>query len=335
VPHATLASGCFKYSVDASADLLDGVSGGAPLLAVAITDSGWLEFLREQPFGSGRINFWTPTPWNIRQMNAGDEFWFHLKAPDRKLGGFGHFVEYRNCSVQEAWDRYGPRNGVESLEHFRARRGHYASTSLRYGDEASASEAEIGCVILERSVFFDASRYIDPPLLGLAVSPEVVKFKYFDIPPVEYVGTQREAELLAFSSVSEDGADFESSRRRLRVGQSEFRQRVLTAYGHACALTGETAPEILEAAHIEPYVNVASNHVQNGIALRVDLHRLFDAGLLGITSSGEVQISRSLVSEEYRSLHGTHMRMPQRPRDQPSKQALERRFRSFRPTGEG
>jgi hypothetical protein len=32
---------------------------------------------------------------------------------------------------------------------------------------------------------------------------------------------------------------------------------------------------VVEAAHIQPYLGERSNHVGNGIGLRVDVHRLF------------------------------------------------------------
>ena len=46
--------------------------------AIALTDQDWFEFLRKEEFGEV-INFWTPTPWRIRQLTNGNRFCFFLK----------------------------------------------------------------------------------------------------------------------------------------------------------------------------------------------------------------------------------------------------------------
>ena len=68
----------------------------------------------------------------------------------------------------------------------------------------------------------------------------------------------------------------------VREGQPGFRQEVLDNYYGRCCATGCREPVILEAAHISPYAGVHSNHPVNGLCLRVDIHRLFDAFLLSI-----------------------------------------------------
>ena len=45
-------------------------------------------------------------------------------------------------------------------------------------------------------------------------------------------------------------------------------------------VTSESTLEVLEACHIQDYKNDKSNHHQNGLLLRVDLHKLYDNGLL-------------------------------------------------------
>ena len=63
---------------------------------------------------------------------------------------------------------------------------------------------------------------------------------------------------------------------KLQRDQERFR-KMLLATDHHCALTGETCEEALEAAHIIP-VNYGGQEVlPNGILLRADLHRIFDA----------------------------------------------------------
>ena len=90
-------------------------------------------------------------------------------------------------------------------------------------------------------------------------------------------------------------------------------------------------PEIVEAAHIQPYINVDSNHVQNRLALRVDLHRLFDAGLLAVDAQLKIVVSSTLNSTEYALLNGRAIILPRDPAKRPSQEALsfhrETRFR--------
>jgi predicted restriction endonuclease len=53
-----------------------------------------------------------------------------------------------------------------------------------------------------------------------------------------------------------------------RVGQGTFRARLLDAYDHRCAITGEGTEPVLDAAHIQPYLGPRSNHVRNGLRTR-------------------------------------------------------------------
>lgn len=73
-----------------------------------------------------------------------------------------------------------------------------------------------------------------------------------------------------------------------RSGQSRFRKDVLEAARGRCLLTGETTPDVLEAAHIIPVGHGGNDFVGNGFCLRMDIHCLFDAGKLRIRSDGGV-----------------------------------------------
>ena len=63
---------------------------------------------------------------------------------------------------------------------------------------------------------------------------------------------------------------------KLQRDQARFRQMLLATYDR-CALTGETCPEALEAAHIVPVKYGGQEILPNGILLRADLHRIYDA----------------------------------------------------------
>ena len=71
--------------------------------------------------------------------------------------------------------------------------------------------------------------------------------------------------------------------------QSQFRQSLLAMDG-CCALTGETCETALEAAHIIPAHQGGPEYPENGMLLRADVHRLFDAGKFRICpENGNVQ----------------------------------------------
>ncbi len=95
-----------------------------------------------------------------------------------------------------------------------------------------------------------------------------------------------------------------------RKGQRHFRASVSRAYSNKCCITGETTPELLEAAHIQPYIDEDSNHIQNGLLLRVDFHKLYDNGLLTIDDNYRLHFSPQVKSETYRSLNGSRIYLP-------------------------
>lgn len=94
---------------------------------------------------------------------------------------------------------------------------------------------------------------------------------------------------------------------KLMRQQQQFRQDLI-ALGFVnkqepkCELTGETERSALEAAHIVAVKNGGNEVVQNGLLLRADIHRLYDAGAFTINSKGEVCITPDQLSKTYRKL---------------------------------
>lgn len=90
---------------------------------------------------------------------------------------------------------------------------------------------------------------------------------------------------------------------KARTGQSKFRLSIMEAYQGRCFLTGEDISEVLEAAHIVPVTNNGSDLVENGLCLRVDIHRLYDSGHLRIRPDGTLSFSEAITaSSNYGSL---------------------------------
>ena len=82
-----------------------------------------------------------------------------------------------------------------------------------------------------------------------------------------------------------------------------FRSTVLEADGGKCALTCEDTDRAIEAAHLVPASQGKDDRPCNGIMLRADLHRLFDARLFRFDPSGRVVITeKSGLSENYLDL---------------------------------
>lgn len=67
-----------------------------------------------------------------------------------------------------------------------------------------------------------------------------------------------------------------------RRGQSKFRKGLLAAYDAKCCISGCAIENLLEAAHITPHKDHATDVLDNGLLLRADLHTLFDLGLLRV-----------------------------------------------------
>ncbi|MGN6318711.1 HNH endonuclease [Trinickia sp.] len=97
----------------------------------------------------------------------------------------------------------------------------------------------------------------------------------------------------------------------VRRGQAKFRKALIEAYQGSCAVTGCTAVDVLEAAHIIPYLGEHSNRLDNGLLLRGDIHTLFDLGRLWIDADTmRICIADELRRTEYGTLHGRALKRP-------------------------
>ncbi|MEN9196865.1 HNH endonuclease [Xanthomonas euvesicatoria] len=112
-----------------------------------------------------------------------------------------------------------------------------------------------------------------------------------------------------------------------RRGQSFFRNQLLDAYGGRCAITGCSAKEVLEAAHILPYRGDHTDRVDNGLLLRADLHTLFDCLLLWITPENKVALAPSLLTTDYLTLRGQTVRQPESRKNRPNPDHLSEHAR--------
>jgi len=93
----------------------------------------------------------------------------------------------------------------------------------------------------------------------------------------------------------------------LRRNQGAFRQALLSKRARQCAITGTNELSVLDAAHVIPYAERFSDRdkLENGLLLRSDIHKLFDAHLISINpETRAVEVSDHIKSSEYLDLRG-------------------------------
>ena len=282
---------------------------------IAPTDLEWFEFQKMNQFND-KINFWTPTDWRFKALQPGEMVVFEMKGPGpAMIGGYGAVLEYRFQSLDKTWKEFGRRNGYENKSALVG--------ALSKHNTFDASQG-IGCLVLGDVVFFDSPV---PVPKGIIFSKNTVKYSKYDVPfpfaklsPVvnDFVLVQNTKKKKKIQSVSQ------------REGQSQFHTMVSVAYGHKCCISGEETPELLQAAHIQDYISKDSHHIQNGLLLRVDLHTLFDNGLLAIDSNYKVHVSSLVKSPEYQKYDNCTISLPMNPSHHPSVAALNFKLVSFR-----
>lgn len=113
-----------------------------------------------------------------------------------------------------------------------------------------------------------------------------------------------------------------------RRGQPKFRKLLFKLYNGRCAVTGSKITQILEAAHIQPFSEVAEDKPSNGILMRSDIHTLFDLGLIWIDDTYRVRVSTKAQSE-YAHLDQKPLTLPKVKSAAPSRPALRDHARRF------
>ena len=95
-----------------------------------------------------------------------------------------------------------------------------------------------------------------------------------------------------------------------RPEQPKFRNALLLLQG-GCVISGCQVLTVLDAAHIAPVSKKGEFHPTNGLLLRTDLHRLFDANLLAINPDNlTIHFAASVRLGEYENWHGGSIKIP-------------------------
>lgn len=306
---------------------------------VAPTDNAWFDFLSRQQ-GIDEVNFWMPKPWGgrFRVLSRGEPLLFKLKGARNAIAGGGYFEHYTELPISLAWQAFGIKNGAVSFEQVRD-----SIARLRREKPGPWSDYTIGCILLVEPFFWPEELWIrDPP----GFSREIVRGKGYDLTTgdgrlIWNAVTRRlhgvpSGDIPTPSRPTITGGYADPALHRRRIGQGTFRVVVTDAYSRRCTITGEKALPALEAAHIRPFSTEQAHLVQNGLLLRSDVHRLFDAGYITVTPELRVEASSRMREdfndgENYLKLHGSGILVPGREEHRPDPAALqwhnENRFR--------
>ena len=313
---------------------------------VAVTDADWYGYLSRQP-DLDEVNFWQPKPWGgeLRVLSRGEPLLFKLRSPQNAIAGVGFFERYVTLPFSLAWDAFGTKNGAPDRRSMWQR-----IARLRRDNPPWWEDFEIGCLMLEEPCFFPREHWIPQPE---SFASTIVRGKGYDLSQPEGRALwERVVQAMNASCLDraaagggpEAGSGQESLFGgygepvpiRRRLGQGTFKVLVTEAYHRSCAITRERALPALDAAHIRPFSEVETHTVQNGLLLRSDVHRLFDAGYITVTPQHRVEASRRMREdfndgENYMKLHGTEIVRPTNPDERPSEDFLrwhnENRYR--------
>lgn len=315
---------------------------------IALTDKQWFDFLSSRADAShgtplvDEANFWFPNAQHPpKKLTPGQPVFLRLKSPHYAIAGVGFFTAFHLLNLQDAWTFFGWRNGDSTFGAFHSRIRAYRVKAAGRPAALPADDlmqSPLGCLVLRAVELWPPSRWVpwgeaegfhrniqqgaterDPArvqqLLSLIGPSALVRDAEF--------GDQ--FRLVA----SDDRAWKEHAAQAVREGQGSFRLRLLDAYGSQCAITGEHTEPVLDAAHIQPYLGPASNHVQNGLLLAKEFHTLFDRGYVTITPEHVVKVSTRLKADfangrRYYPYDGRPLaKLPRTESLRPSAEALE------------
>ena len=303
---------------------------------VGVTDIDWYTFLSKRP--NEDINFWQPGgKLNFRALSPGAPFLFKLKSPRNAIAGLGFFSSHSILPLGVAWNIFQERNGVGSYFQLRDK-----IIAYRTAENSFDANPNIGCIVLTDPIFFKPEDWIDVPSDW---SRSIVQGKSYEtsfgIGKELWNVIEHKLEAYHFFDrqesdqsqlILEEPESPEYSKRyltKVRYGQGAFRVQLTDAYHRRCSISGERTLPTLEAAHIKPFSHFGPSQLANGLLLRADLHKLFDAGYITVTGRYQVEVSKKIREEfengkEYYRYNGQNlMILPNRLKDRPNPNFLD------------
>ena len=284
---------------------------------IGITDHKWFNYL--SGLGPDEVNFWKPSGKVFKALEIGSPFLFKLHSPINKIVGGGYFIRSEQLPLSLAWDAFGNKNGAENFAILR--------DSINFYRNSNERDPAIGCIILNEPFFFKEDQWIDVPP---SFAKNIVTGKTYET--ADQDGKRiwdAVSERIDYQSVGGIVAEqFTGYGKeyliKSRLGQGAFRILVTDAYQKNCAISGEKALPVLQAAHIKPFNEQGPNSIDNGLLLRSDLHILFDRGYLTITPEYKIEVSKRIKEEfkngkNYYAFHGKELiTLPKVIRERPN-----------------
>jgi putative restriction endonuclease len=283
---------------------------------VGITDFDWFTYLSGLP-EIDEVNFWQPGGHQVfRTLSANEPFLFKLHSPRDYIVGGGLFAHSTILPISLAWDAFSEKNGASSLEEMRARTEKYRRKAPSYGEDY-----QIGCILLEQPFFFEEKEWIPVPAdwkqpivqgKGYDTATGVGKKLWEDV----QLRIQARKDLWEEARLSDVEGGYGSPAMILpRLGQGSFRVLVTDVYQRRCSVTQERTLPALDAVHIKPFGKSGPHSVNNGILFRSDIHKLFDAGYVTISSDHHFEVSKRIKEEfengrDYYAMHGKSLHLP-------------------------
>lgn len=106
-------------------------------------------------------------------------------------------------------------------------------------------------------------------------------------------------------SATAPGATTQKTLAEARIGQGQFRARVLNLWGDRCCVTGSMTLDAVRASHIKPWRHCDDRErldPSNGLPLMATLDALFDVGLISFDAAGNLLPAKTLSKSERRLL---------------------------------
>lgn len=257
---------------------------------VGITDRKWFNYL--SGISPDEVNFWRPGGKGFGAISIGEPFLFKLHSPINKIVGGGFFIRSEKLPLSLAWDAFKEKNGAPTISDLRNLINTHRTTF--------ETDPQIGCIILNQPFFFLEDQWIDVPS---SFAKNIVTGKTYNTNEGDGNRLWNEVLLRLKETSSRDlvAEPLASYGKEYlikgRLGQGAFRILVTSAYNRNCAISGEKALPVLQAAHIKPYNENGPNSVDNGILLRSDLHILFDRGYITVTPNYKIEVSGKIKEE--------------------------------------
>lgn len=177
----------------------------------------------------------------------------------------------------------------------------WLGTYLGFKEESAGISLIVGEAVCFEITDLDLSSRKQSGLQEILKQNGPVTLSYFD--PEGYFSDARGRHIGQFVDTyidKRDGPVFTMAQVKRRLHQKAFRKTLLAQPTPKCVITGCSVPELLEAAHLEGKSwEAGDNSADDGILLRVDLHRAYDRGLITLDEQHRIDTLHEDLLADY------------------------------------